>query len=274
MNPEVLNKLEDYISKRDFEITPEPHIGLDQSIGNRFCIQYHDASNLHYDLRLEKNGVLMSWAIPKGLPAFPEEKRLAIKTEDHPLKYLKFEGHIPKGQYGAGDIWVWTSGTYSIIEESDTKIKFSVKSQKFNRTYSLFQTKEEQWMIVLLENHDFSKIQIPIAPMLASSSQKIPKGLQFKYEVKWDGIRALFYLRNNELTIFSRSGRDITKQFPELTDPDYFEVESGIFDGEIVCLDDQGKPVFADVISRMHSRDSNTIESRKKKTPVYCYLFD
>ena len=148
--------LEPYISKRDFKTTPEPGLAPVIKKGNQFCIQLHDAQNLHYDLRLEKDGVLLSWAIPKGLPHEKGVKRMAIQTEPHPMKYLSFEGKIPKGQYGAGDMWVWTSGTFEWISQSEKKYKFKLNSDGFSRSFSMFRTRNSQWLIELMDSQDIN----------------------------------------------------------------------------------------------------------------------
>lgn len=274
VDPQIADKLESYMAKRNLETSPEPGIEPFPSSGNQFCIQLHDAQNLHYDLRLEKEGVLMSWAIPKGLPFQKGVKRLAIRTEDHPMKYLTFEGVIPKGAYGAGEMWVFTKGTVEWIEQKDSKYQFKLVSPHFTRSYKLFKTKNQQWLIELDENFDFEKIEMPISPMLAGVRKEVPIGNQYIYEIKWDGIRCIIHLQDEKVTIYSRSGRDISSQFPELLDHEIFEVESGIFDGEIVSLDEQGRPVFSQVISRMHTLGDKKIASLSQKYPVVSYLFD
>jgi len=274
VTPEIEAKLKTYISKRDMDATPEPGLVPMKSAGNQFCIQLHDAQNLHYDLRLEKDGVLLSWAIPKGLPHKTGVKRMAIQTEAHPMKYLTFEGVIPKGQYGAGNMWVWTSGTFQWIDQSEKKYTFTLKGPGFNRTYHMFRTKDSQWLIELYKEHNDKKISLPLKPMLAGVSKTIPTGAKYIYEIKWDGIRTIIHLSAEQVTIYSRSGRDITKQFPELQDRKHFEVENGIFDGEIVALDDQGRPMFSNVISRMHTQGSASIDLVMKRHPVVCYLYD
>lgn len=274
IDPAIKKKLSTYVSKRDFELTPEPSLAPVSGSGNQFCIQLHDAQNLHYDLRLENEGVLMSWAIPKGLPFEKGIKRLAIRTEDHPMKYLTFEGVIPQGQYGAGEMWIFTKGEIEWIEKTDKKYKFKLVSKDYNRSFKMYRTRDQQWLIELEDNFDFPEISMPLKPMLAGVRKEVPLGVNYIYEIKWDGIRTILLLNKDTIKIFSRSGRDITKQFPELANADHFDVESGIFDGEIVNLDEQGRPIFSNVISRMHSQGAKAIENGMTKYPVTCYLFD
>jgi len=274
VSPEIENKLKAYLGKRDFNNTPEPAISPVRSSGQQFCIQLHDASNLHYDLRLEKDGVLLSWAIPKGFPHRKGIKRMAIQTEPHPMQYLTFEGVIPKGQYGAGNMWVWVKGTFIWIEETEKKIMFKLDAEGFNRTYKMYRTKDSQWILELKENHRPNPINLPVSPMLAGVTKHLPSNDKYVYEVKWDGIRGIIHLLDDEIKIYSRSGREITKQFPELQDASFFGIESGVFDGEIVCLDEEGRPLFSNVISRMHTQGEAAIQNVMKKYPVVCYLYD
>ncbi len=274
IDPKIAEKLDDYIKKRDFDITPEPSLAPVKTRGSQFCVQLHNAQNLHYDLRLEKDGVLLSWAIPKGLPTKTGLKRLAIRTEDHPMKYLDFEGVIPKGQYGAGEMWVYARGSFVWDSQKDGSYKFTCKADGLNRSYKIYRTKDAQWIIELIKNNDFEKISLPIDPMLAGVSKKLPTSSKYTYEIKWDGIRSIIHVDGKYVSVYSRSGRNISTQFPELLNSDLFEVEQGIFDGEIVCLDEQGRPMFSQVISRMHTKGESSINLATKKNPAVCYLFD
>ncbi|MBT8231550.1 MAG: hypothetical protein HKO66_03205 [Saprospiraceae bacterium] len=274
VDEKVKEKLQSYFDKRDFDNTPEPGLELDSNESNRYCIQLHNASNLHYDLRLEHEGTLLSWAIPKGLPFTEGVKRMAIQTEDHPIKYLTFEGIIPKGHYGAGEMWVFNSGHFEWIEKKENKYKFTLKSKHLHRSYNLFKTQNNQWLIQMISKKDSKKLELPIEPMLAKQAKTVPTALKYLYEIKWDGIRCIIHLQNEEVKIYSRAGRDITARFPEITNPDYFDIETGIFDGEIVCLDAEGKPQFSNVISRMHTQGKLKIEKQQKVNPAVCYLFD
>ena len=138
--------LEDYKKKRDFTKTPEPD--EEQSVkGNVYVIQKHDASRLHYDLRLEKDGVLKSWAVPKEPPLAPGTRRLAIQTEDHPTAYASFEGEIPKGEYGAGTVEIWDKGSYTSVKWEEKEIIVDIQGEKLNGFYCLINFKgEKNWL--------------------------------------------------------------------------------------------------------------------------------
>ena len=144
-------KLGEYIQKRNFTITPEPKGSKNEGKNQIFVVQEHDASHLHYDLRLEKNGVLKSWAVPKGIPQKSGTKRLAIKTEDHPLEYAEFQGTIPEGQYGAGTVKIWDKGNYRIKLWEENKIEFNPHGEKLTGTYALVRFKkggENNWLLM------------------------------------------------------------------------------------------------------------------------------
>lgn len=268
-------RLNEYIEKRDFKKTAEPFGSISHDFQDQYVIQLHNASNLHYDLRLEEKGVLLSWAIPKGLPFQKDQKRLAIRTEDHPIKYLNFEGIIPKGQYGAGEMWVFRSGQIQWEKKSASSYKFTLQNKTDTRSYKLYQTsKSDQWLIEITSDNRFLNNSDRIEPMLASAARTIPKGTKFSYEVKWDGIRVIIYFQDEKIKIISRGGREITDQFPELQVPDFCRVEHAVLDAEIVVLDDKGRPMFHDVISRMHRKGTSSIASASRSKPVTCYIFD
>lgn len=148
--------LESYRSKRDFNKTKEPNGTIKNSHNNIFVIQKHQATHLHYDLRLEMNGVLKSWALPKDPPLEPKVKRLAVQTEDHPVEYAYFKGVIPKGEYGAGKVEIWDKGTLSIIDKKEKKIIFSIKGKKLEGTYCLIKigakTDQKNWLFFKKKN--------------------------------------------------------------------------------------------------------------------------
>ncbi len=243
--------------------------------GNAFVVHRHHASRLHYDLRLEKNGVLKSWAVPKGLPPRPGIKRLAVNVEDHPLEYVHFEGAIPKGEYGGGMMWKFAQGRYQVTKEKKDGFYFRLQSRELNAEYRTYHTKENQWLLERVDNPQTDWLRDPIEPMLARPAQKPPDSGNFLYEVKWDGIRAMISLDEGQVSIHGRRGTEITKQFPELLIPEQaFRATSALFDGEIVCLEADGRPNFRDVIHRMQQNTEGGIERAKAKHPAVCYLFD
>jgi DNA ligase D-like protein (predicted ligase)/DNA ligase D-like protein (predicted 3'-phosphoesterase) len=147
----VENKLSEYSSKRDFNVTTEPAAGNLKSEGSIFVIQEHDARRFHYDLRLEKNGVLKSWAVPKGIPENSRQRRLAVETEDHPLEYANFAGIIPEGQYGAGTVKIWDKGSYETKIWEDSKIEVTLNGQRLKGRYILVRLKkagDKDWLLL------------------------------------------------------------------------------------------------------------------------------
>ncbi len=265
-------QLQEYEEKRDFNKTPEPLLSDDEAAGSRFVIQRHHASHLHYDLRLEQDGVLKSWSIPRGMPPKPGVKRLAVQTEDHPLKYLTFEGEIPKAEYGGGMMWVYATGRYEITKEKKEGFYFRLSGKQVSAEYRMHLMKDKEWLLERVDTPQQDFLGNVMKPMLADSAKKVPSG-NYEYEVKWDGIRALIYLNEGELKIYSRNLNDITEQFPELNVPEEaFRINNAIFDSEIVCLDTEGRADFKRVIKRLMSKKNFDRES--KRSPAYCYLFD
>jgi bifunctional non-homologous end joining protein LigD len=268
-------QLEKYSTKRDFEKTPEPTAETMSGEGNSFVIHRHHASRLHYDLRLEKDGVLKSWAVPKGLPPVPGVKRLAVQTEDHPMEYLKFEGTIPKGLYGGGDMWVYASGKYEITKDKKDGFYFSLHSPAISGEYRTYKIKGKDYLLERVDKPQVDWLHDMIEPMLAQSRKDVPVSDSFIYEVKWDGIRAMISLNEDKITLKSRNNIDLTAKFPELLIAEKsFRGTCGLFDGEIVCLDEKGKPDFKNVINRMQRSSEGDIQRAMKKNPVYCYIFD
>ncbi len=273
-------RLQDYEKKRDFKKTNEPDAKKDdqlkESVNDKFVIQMHDATNLHFDLRLGVDDVLKSWAIPKGLPIEEGIKRLAIQTEDHPAKYIDFEGSIPKEEYGGGEMWVFETGTIEWLKKSKGSLKFKLIGKQLKANFSMYQLKDKnEWIIERKESAKLKVLKEGIKPMLSDVTKQIPKNEKdYLFEIKWDGIRVLIYKRKNELKILSRSGRDITKQFPEFADGKFIHVQNAIIDAELVCIDDAGRPIFSEIISRMHSMGQSKILSLSRTKKAYLYAFD
>ena len=268
-------QLEDYSKKRDFKKTPEPPARVLEGSGTSFVIHRHHATNLHYDLRLEQDGVLKSWAVPRGMPPHPGVKRLAVQTEDHPMQYLTFDGVIPKGQYGAGEMWIYAIGKYQITKEKKDGFYFRLSSKEVSGEYRIHKIKSKEWLLERVDTPQVNYLHDAIEPMLSGSASKTPVGDQYVYEMKWDGIRALISLEDGQVKIRSRNQNDITTKFPELVQADKaFRATCGLFDAEIVCLDKTGKPDFKKVIHRLMSSGETTIQNLSKSSPVYCYIFD
>ncbi|HEV8543550.1 MAG TPA: non-homologous end-joining DNA ligase, partial [Verrucomicrobiae bacterium] len=271
----AVGELNEYSRKRTFGKTSEPPPVVTVGKGNAFVVHRHHASRLHYDLRLEQKGILKSWAVPKGLPPRPGIMRLAVNVEDHPLEYVNFEGAIPKGEYGGGMMWKFAQGGYQVTKEKPEGFYFRLQSRELNGEYRIHRTKENQWLLERVDNPQIDWLRSPIEPMLARPAEKPPASEDYLFEVKWDGIRALISLDEGQLTIRGRNGLDVTKQFPELLLPEQaFRATSGVFDGEIVCLEADGRPNFRNVIHRMQQRGEGAIERARNKFTAFCYLFD
>jgi DNA ligase D-like protein (predicted ligase)/DNA ligase D-like protein (predicted polymerase)/DNA ligase D-like protein (predicted 3'-phosphoesterase) len=268
-------QLASYEKKRDFRKTTEPGPNVLEGAGTNFVVHRHHASHLHYDLRLEQDGVLKSWAVPRGLPPHPGVKRLAVQTEDHPMKYLTFNGTIPKGQYGGGDMWIYALGKYQITKDKKDGFYFRLNSKEVNGEYRIYKIKEKEWLFERVDQPQINYLSDPIEFMLSEQATEVPADDKYLYEVKWDGIRAMISLEDGQLKIRSRNQNDITAQFPELLHPDKaFRATCGLFDAEIVCLDKSGRPDFKKVISRLQARGETNIQKLSKTSPVFCYIFD
>jgi bifunctional non-homologous end joining protein LigD len=268
-------QLESYEKKRDFKKTPEPAAELITGSNNNFVVHRHHASHLHYDLRLEQEGVLKSWAVPRGLPPRPGIKRLAVQTEDHPMKYLTFNGKIPKGEYGGGDMWIYALGKYQITKEKKDGFYFRLNSKEMTGEYRMHRTKEKEYLLERVDEPQVDFVNQFVEPMLSEIRETTPKGDDYVYEVKWDGIRALISYEEGKLKIMTRNRHDVTNKFPELlVGEKAFRATNAVFDAEIVSLDATGKPVFKKVINRLMTSGETSIIKASKTNPCYCYIFD
>jgi bifunctional non-homologous end joining protein LigD len=276
-------KLDTYRAKRDFADTPEP-AGQDGAVAEagRFVIQEHHATRLHWDLRLEHEGVLASWAVPNGIPPDPKENRLAVRTEDHPLEYLEFHGEIPKGNYGAGTMTIWDRGTYELHKWEERKVEVTFHGERLQGRYGLFPIGREpgsaDWMIHRMDPpSDPAREPMPehVLPMLAKAGE-LPRGQSaWAFEVKWDGIRAIAYVQPGRLRLESRNGNDITDGYPELRGlVADFGMRELVLDGEIVAFDEEGRPSFERLQRRMHVTSPTAIRRLAGSTPVIYAAFD
>jgi bifunctional non-homologous end joining protein LigD len=265
-------KLKEYRRKRDPKQTSEP-FGKGKKRGKQpiFVIQRHDARRLHYDFRLERDGALASWAVPKGVPLEPGQRALAVHVEDHPLDYASFEGEIPKGQYGAGTVEIWDSGTYELLEEKkDGGLTVHLHGKRLGGTWTLVPAHldgdPKNWLL-LKKREDPAQQPRPTrdySPMLATLEQQVPKGPGWLFEVKWDGFRALARVIQGEATLESRQGNDLTQRFPTVAKeiPKAVKTPDCVLDGEICALDEQGRSSFS------------LMQQGKPGTPLVYFVFD
>ncbi len=274
-------KLAEYEAKRDFKKTPEPGARLPKKAARalRFVVQEHHARRLHWDFRLEKDGVGVSWAVPKGIPPDPKKNHLAVHVEDHPLEYFKFAGEIPKGEYGGGQVMIWDEGTYEPVKWSDREVMIDLHGKRLQGRYVLFQTRGNDWMIHRMDppqDPDRKPMPTGITPMMARLTTRLPApDTAWGFEFKWDGIRALAYVDAGRVRLQSRSVEDITPRYPEIH-PMGRALGSAevILDGEIVALDEKGRPSFEEIQQRMGLTAENEIRRKMKEVPVTYMAFD
>ena len=279
--PSMAERLGRYRKKRDFEKTAEPP--ADDGAGTkaesaRFVVQEHHARRLHWDLRLERKGVAASWALPRGIPAHPDENRLAVHTEDHPLKYLDWEGEIPKGEYGAGTMTIFDQGTYECEKFREDEVIATFHGERMRGKYVLFRTRGDDWMIHRMdppEDEAYEPMPERIAPMKARTGQLPRNEEDYGFEVKWDGIRTLFFSDAGHVELQGRNFSDFTPRYPEVRE---LGRELGmrriVLDGEVVALDEEGRPSFERLQSRMHLASDSAVKRRMKDTPATYVIFD
>ena len=270
--------LKEYKRKRDFAVTAEPAGALGESDSERpsFMIHKHHARRLHYDLRLSRGGVLVSFAVPKGLPEEPGVRRLAVHVEDHPIEYGSFEGTIPKGEYGAGEVRIFDEGTYEPLEWTDKKITIRLHGERLQGEYHIVRTDEKNWLIFRSTRSGAlaAKPMPPVLqPMLASAHGKPFDDAKWTFEVKWDGVRTFAYLGAEKTRLVSRRGREVNTQYPELLDMHgLLAGDNALVDGEIVVLGKDGRPSFERLQSRFTL--SKPTEKDLKANPVIFIAFD
>jgi bifunctional non-homologous end joining protein LigD len=242
-------------------------------------IQEHSATRWHLDLRLERDGVLVSFALPNGLPDDPAGNRKAVHTEDHPVEYLDFEGVIPEGQYGAGEMRVWDRGTYRCHSWQPRKIVVELEGRRVQGKFALFHVgpDEKDWLIHRMDQPGTHRDPSPehVVPMLARLSTLPRHDDGWAYEVKWDGVRAVGHFTPGRVRFESRALNDITRQYPELRPLGRrLGTRTAVLDGEIVALDERGAPSFELLQRRMHLTGEADIRSRAKSMPVTYMIFD
>ena len=279
--PKRKRELEEYERKRDFGKTAEPAPKPQRKKKGkpRFVVQEHSARRLHWDLRLEHDGVAASWAIPNGIPETPEENRKAVHTEDHPLSYLEWEGEIPAGEYGAGTMKIWDAGTYELEKWEPEKVMVSFEGERLRGRYALFHAGKaaQDWMIHRIDPPERERDPFPenVVPMLARLATLPKDDTGWAVEVKWDGVRAIAYHRPGRLKLQTRNLNDVTAQYPEVKGiTRQLGMFDAVLDGELVAFDDHGKPSFERLQQRMHQTDEGVVRRRVKTHSVVYMVFD
>jgi bifunctional non-homologous end joining protein LigD len=264
-------RLREYERKRSKGATPEPFGDGDGSSGKPiFVVQRHDARRLHYDFRLERDGALASWAVPKGVPLEPGQRHLAVHVEDHPLEYATFAGEIPAGQYGAGTVEIWDTGTYELLEEKrDGGLTVRLDGDRLQGVWTLVPAKldgnEKNWLLLRKQDESAPAPRsrgTEYVPMLATLAEDVPSGAAWSHEVKWDGYRAIARVAGGDATLTSRRGLDMTERFEVVARALERAVRTPdvVLDGEVCALDDEGRASFSVM--------------QQGKGPLVLYLFD
>ncbi len=281
--------LTDYVRKRRFAETPEPGDDRGARRGGSgkqpiFVVQLHHASHRHYDFRLEVDGALKSWAVPKGPSMRLGERRLAVQVEDHPLSYAGFEGVIPAGNYGAGHVQVFDHGTWSTEAEplaalAAGKLDFVLHGSKLRGGWKLVRTRKDgakpQWLLfkrddqfvmdaeaddLVVPSSRRLKVLTTMSPQLATSREAAPRGDGWLHEIKWDGYRLMAFLESGKATLRTRNGLDWTGKFPALAKAiEALPVGSAILDGELVALDAEGRSDFSALQRSIKARSTDAL---------------
>jgi len=224
--------LDKYQSMRDFEKTAEPSGTTDPEISEherngtpRFTVQEHHATALHWDFRLERDGVLVSWAVPRGIPPDPRDNHLAVHTEDHPLSYFDYEGDIPKGEYGGGKVILWDTGTYEEEKWSDREVMVVLHGQRAKGRHVLFRTDGKNWMMHRMDppedptREPIPKDARPLVPEPVAGLDDLDDvvgGAGWRFAVDWDGTRVAVVVDGGRCVARTADGKDVTKKWPEL----------------------------------------------------------
>ncbi|RBY81134.1 DNA ligase [Blastococcus sp. TF02-09] len=278
--------LAEYRAKRDPARTAEPVPPAGQPLpeGNddTFVVQEHHTprgrtgERVHWDLRLERDGVLKSWAVPKGPPLEPGSNRLAVPTEDHPLEYASFAGTIAAGEYGGGAVTIWDAGRYATEKWDERHVIVTFDGHRLTGRYALFPLADGSWNIRKLDATAPPEPPPAPVPMLATAGAlpAVDEDARWGYEFKWDGVRAVATVRGGVLSLSSRKGTDITVRYPEVARlPGSLAGRDAVVDGEIVMMDAAGRPDFGALQNRMH-RTGPEVPRMAAAAPVTYLVFD
>jgi bifunctional non-homologous end joining protein LigD len=277
-NYPMSDRLDEYRRKRDARRTPEP-VPPDRpkpASDNRFVIQQHHARSLHWDVRLERDGVLVSFAVPRGLPRDQARNHLAKHTEDHPLEYLDFSGTIPAGEYGGGRMTIHDRGTYGTGKWRDDEIGVTFHGDRTSGRYIFFQTDGNDWMVRRMDPPEPGWETMPdtVEPMLSTAAAALPPDdAAWAYEMSWGGRRTQAYVSGGRVRLIT-GGADVTGWYPELRPlGDATAPIEVVLDGEIVAFD--GPYVSPDRLAkRREPRDGAAARRAAERAPVQFLAYD
>ncbi|WP_033260827.1 DNA polymerase ligase N-terminal domain-containing protein [Amycolatopsis vancoresmycina] len=276
----MADKLEEYRGKRARDRTSEPWPDGPPVPGDDdlFVIQEHHATRLHWDFRLERDGVLVSWAVPKGLPLSPGVPRLAVHTEDHPMEYLTFSGEIPAGEYGGGRMTVWDTGKYETLHWNDHKVEVVFHGERARGKY-LFTNRHDEdardWTLRRLDPAEPGHEDAPefLEPMTAVPGGLPPDDDEWAYEFAWGGLRTMLLVCGGRVTAHDETGADVTGRYPELHKlGEQFGSTEVLLDGEVVVVKD-GKP-YPDGLEERRRADGAAAKRLKASCPVFYFAAD
>ncbi len=278
-------KLREYRRKRSFEKTPEPAGGerAGEPAGEgRFVVQQHDATNLHWDLRLEHDGVAISWALPRGVPQLPDRSanRLAVRTEDHPLEYLEFAGEIPAGEYGGGQMSIWDRGVYTAEKLRHDEVIAYFDGERMRGRYALFQTRGKNWIIHRMDPPlDPERELLPgeLKPMLQSRGELPADAGAWGFEIAWGGLRTLLWCEPGHILRSRSRGLDAetVERFPELRRiARQLGSTDAVLDGEVVVLGDDGVPRPEKLRERKRATSDSVARRLARDVPATMMLVD
>ncbi|HEY3844433.1 MAG TPA: non-homologous end-joining DNA ligase [Acidimicrobiales bacterium] len=272
--------LRTYRAKRDPAKTPEPmgdRPARRSKAKLKFVIQEHHARALHWDLRLEHDGVLASWALPKGIPEHPKVNHLAVHTEDHPIDYDTFEGEIPAGEYGGGTMRIWDRGTFEVEKWKPAEVIVVLHGTRVSGRYVLFATDGKNWMIHRMDPapEGFELLPKSVKPMLATAGALPRDDSGWAYEIKWDGVRAITFVDGGRIRMQSRNDQELAPAFPEFREiGEVVGARPCVLDGEIIVMGEDGVPDFGRLAHRLHLTKAASIKTQAAQSPASYVIFD
>ena len=269
-----------YRAKRDFGVTaePSPEVELPEADHPRFVVQEHHARAMHWDFRLERDGVLVSWAVPKGLPADPSVNHLAVQTEDHPMSYLDFAGEIPKGEYGGGTVQIWDSGWYELQKWEPKEVMVTLHGDRVQGRYVLIKTRDKQWLMHRMDppqDPDRDPYPRGLRPMLPKRGSLPEDGDAHGFEIAWGGRRVLIYGEGGRVEVEDAGGNQVSDRYPELSQLGRaLGSREAVLDGELVALDENEQPLPGLPSDRTDVESLSALRRAARDRPVAVMLFD